>query len=84
MTSVVLPFPSTRRRGFVLRQARRMAELNQSAAENLLRGLLDQQSATMLRKAIAPDLIAAELTALEAAIRTELWRLVLLTPGGAA
>jgi hypothetical protein len=38
----------------------------------------------MLKKGIAPDLIAAELKGLEAAIRTELWRLVLLTPGGAA
>jgi hypothetical protein len=60
-----------------------MAELSPATAEKHLAAQLDVQRATMVRRGIVPDLIEKQLRALECAIRTELWR-VMLTPGGAA
>ncbi|SER58451.1 hypothetical protein SAMN05216548_12715 [Faunimonas pinastri] len=79
----VLPFPAVRRRDFVLRHASRMAQLSHDAGERHLRRQLDIQAETMARRGIIAEMIASEIRALEAAIRAELWLLV-LTPGGAA
>jgi hypothetical protein len=79
----VIPFPVVRRVDFVWRHAARMSELRAKAAENHLASQLKIQRDTMTRKGVDPERIDQELATLEAAIRAELWRLV-LSPGGAA
>ena len=78
MTATVFPFPLTRRRYFVLRNAARIADAQPKTAEKLLAHAVNVQVETMLRRGIAPDLIAREARALENALRNELWRLVIL------
>ena len=73
----VLPFPVVRRRDYVRRQAARMAELSDAAAENHLRAQLSLQAKTMAKKGISSAIIERELRSLEVAIRVLLWRLVL-------
>ncbi len=73
MTAVVLPFPPSRRRDFVWRQARHMAELSPEAAERHLQRQLRVQGETMSRRRIAPATIDAELRQLERSIRTALF-----------
>jgi hypothetical protein len=85
MTASMIPFPSVRRRAYVVRHAMRVANLSHMAGEKHLAAQLKIQAETMARKGIAPGLIAADLKSLECAIRAELWRLVMMTkPGGAA
>jgi len=79
----VIPFPTTRRRTYIRKQAARMASLGHDAAERHLERHLNLQAASMSRKGVSPALIARETRALELAIRVELWRMV-LTPEGAA
>ncbi|MCB5176775.1 DUF6074 family protein [Microvirga lenta] len=82
MSARVIPFPSVRRRSFVLRHAQHIASLSHSAGEKHLARQLKIQVDAMTRKGVAPELIEQERCALESAIRAELWSLV-LTPGGA-
>lgn len=79
----VIPFPRTRDRAFILRHARRMAELRPRAAENHLLSQLKIQADAMARKGVKADLAAQHIKALELAIRAELWRMVLTPPGAA-
>ncbi len=79
----VVPFPLTRRRAFIRRQAARIADAAPKTGEKLLAHSLRQQAATMTRRGIAEGIIERECRALECAIRAELWRVV-LQPGGAA
>jgi hypothetical protein len=83
MTACIIPFPTVRRRAFVLKHAARMASLPHKTADKLLAAQLDVQRATMARRGIAPELVDEQMRALEIAVRSELWRMV-LTPGGAA
>jgi len=76
--AVIVPFPIVRRRDFVLRNAARIAEAQPKTAEKLLTHTINVQVETMARRGIAPSLIAREARALENAIRSELWRLVVL------
>jgi Family of unknown function (DUF6074) len=79
--AVVIPFPTTHRRAFIERQARRAAELNPDAGERHIAYQLDVQATAMRRKGIDETLIARELHCMEAAIRASLQRLLM---GGAA
>jgi hypothetical protein len=81
MTARVIPFPRSRDHAFVARQANRMAELSQAAAEKHLAWQLELQASTMARRGIPADLIAPQVRALETAIRNELCRILM---GGAA
>lgn len=69
MSAVVLPFPPSRRRDFVWRQARHMADLSPAAAERHLQRQLRVQGETMSRRGIDPGAIDAELRDLERSIR---------------
>jgi hypothetical protein len=80
----VVPFPRTRNRAFVLRQAHHIASLSHASGERYLQQQLDLQCATMERRGIAPDRIREERRRLEAAIRTALCHLEMRRPGGAA
>lgn len=74
----VIPFPSSRRRAFVERQATMMAQMSADGAEAYLRSQLAIQGDTMRRKRIDEAAIAHVLRELQAAIRAELFRKVLL------
>jgi hypothetical protein len=79
----IVPFPLIRRRGYIRRQAARIAEASPMTGEKLLAHAIRQQIATMERRGISGGSIAEQARALECAIRAELWRVV-LQPGGAA
>jgi hypothetical protein len=80
---LIKPFPRWRHRPFVLKHAGNVADMGQAAGERYLGQQLDVQRKTMEKRGIAPELIDAEVGALERAIRAELWRMILM-PGGAA
>lgn len=84
MTARVVPFPRVRNREFIRRHARRMTEMNQAAGEKHLQRQLELQMDTMRKRGIPEPIIVAEARAVECAIRAELWRVVMQTPGGAA
>lgn len=69
----VVPFPRVRNRRFVSKHAARMATLPVKTAEKHLAHQLHFQAQTMARRGICPDLIEREISALERAIRLELW-----------
>jgi hypothetical protein len=77
----VVSFPQVRRRRFVVRHAIRLAGLSHKTAEKLLAATLKQQAEVMARKGIPTAVIERESRNLENAIRTELWRQILLRPG---
>ena len=79
----VLPFPLTRRRDLIRRQARFYADQAPRAAEKNLAHQLKVQGEALIRKGVEPEAVQAQVEALQGAIRAEVWRLV-LTPGGAA
>ena len=72
----VVPFPRTRNRTYILRQAERMAEISPSAAQNHLAHQLRVQREAMERRGIASNLIQAEVAEIEVAIRCAFGRLV--------
>jgi hypothetical protein len=83
MEAQILPFPPTRPRAFVFKQAEHAALMNPDAGERYVLRQLKVQGDAMRRKGIAEDLIQRELRCLETAIRAALWKAV-NTPGGAA
>jgi hypothetical protein len=85
--SKIVPFPIARRGGFITKLARQMLARPVDAAEMHLSQQLRRQAQVLSRKGIPDVLIWRELHALEAAVRSELWRRVLGAPspaGGSA
>jgi hypothetical protein len=80
----LIPFPQIKRRRFVTRNAIRLAGLPHKTAEKLLTATLRQQAQVMARKGIPAAVVERERSALEGAIRGELWRQILLRPGDGA
>lgn len=76
-------FPLHRRRDFVRGAAASVLRMTGKAGEAHIRRLLKQQCTSMERRGFTPSTINAELQRLEAAIRVELWRVV-MGQGGAA
>lgn len=83
MTALVIPFPRVRDNQFIRRHARRMTEMAPAKGEAHLRRLIELQMDTMRRRGIPDPIIVDEARAVEAAIRAELWRVVIFE-GGAA
>ena len=79
----VLPFPLPRRRDYVRRQAQWVLAVNPEAGERRIAKQVGIQRDTLLSRGIDPRLVDQQCSALEAAIRAELWRVV-LAPEGAA
>ena len=77
MTCRVVPFPSTRRIGFIRKLARLMVRYRADGGERTLAARLDAQHAAMLRRGIPPDVAERELRALELAVRAELGTIVM-------
>jgi hypothetical protein len=83
MSAAIIPFPRNRHQSFVTRHAQRMAHLPHQTAEKHLAYQLQLQRQTMTKRGIASESIECELTALEHAIRNELWHFT-ISDGGAA
>jgi hypothetical protein len=78
----IIPFPATRRVGFIERLAWQMAEYRPDAAERTLHIRLDATYQAMLRRQIPADVALREVRSLEHAVRAELWGIVMLGDGG--
>lgn len=70
--SEVVPFPLSRRRAYVHRQARCIGQLPPAAREKQLAHQLELQAAALTRRGIDAEVVAAQRRALESAIRAEL------------
>jgi hypothetical protein len=86
MPAELIPFPLTRRRVFIRRNAERIASAARNTAEKLLAHAIQQQVDVMTRRGIEPSAIAREIRWFEQAIRAEVWRLMFFSPqrGGTA
>jgi hypothetical protein len=82
--ALILPFPSSRRAGYIHRLARQLASYRPDAAERTLKIRLDAARAAMLRRGLTPDVAAREVRSLELAVRAALWTIVMFGDGGAA
>jgi hypothetical protein len=79
--SPLVPFPLAHRRTFVARLASQMPGRPHGAAEQHLQQQLKRQAQILRRRGFDERTIQQQLLALERAVRAELWRVVLLTPG---
>ena len=84
MSAEVIPFPKTKNRPFIRKQAAHAAGMSEKGGNNYLRIQLDKQRDTMERRGIDPAVIDREIAAMDAAIRAELSRYGTRQPGGAA
>jgi hypothetical protein len=84
--AVLVPFPLVRRRALIERTAEQMLARPLELAEKHLAMQVRRQASAMRRKQIAEDVISRQVASFEAAVRGELWRLVLAPdqPSGAA
>jgi hypothetical protein len=73
----IVPFPAVRRVGLIRNMARLLATYNADAAERTLRTRLDATRDAMLRRGLAPTVVAREVRSLEVAIRARLWAVVM-------
>lgn len=76
----LLLFPLSRRQALVRRLARQMLDRSPAEAEKHLAREMARHGRVLRRRAITGSEIATQLAALQAAVRTELWRRVLLVP----
>jgi hypothetical protein len=83
MSATVVPFPLTRRRDMIHRQAEYALCLKPEKAEQHIQRQLQTQAAAMHRRGIAEDLINRELASMEAAIRADMWHLSIDAPSEA-
>jgi uncharacterized protein DUF6074 len=70
----IVPFPLTRRRAFVAKQAAHAAWMRPAAAERYVRYQVQLQGDTMRRKGVPEDLVQRELKCFETAVRVALHR----------
>jgi hypothetical protein len=84
MTAQVVPFPRARNRPHVMRHAHYVALVSEHAGERYLLQQINVQRQTMLRRGVAPQMVERECRAIEAAIRTALWNIVMRQPEGIA
>ena len=78
----VIPFPLTRRRAFIAKQAGHAAEMHPDAATRYVQHQVKVQRDTMLRKGVAEEVIEHELRCMELAIRTSMITRQNIQPGG--
>ena len=74
MSAEVLPFPLTRRRAFIVKQAAHMAWQRPAAAERYIEYQTQVQGDAMRRRGITERLIKRELECFQTAVRSELLR----------
>lgn len=78
MSAIIVPFPASRRRHFVRRHAHLMSTLSPAAADRHLRRQLRIQTDAMERRGIDHVLVERQRGELEASIRFELRRLIVV------
>ena len=78
-TAHLIPFPSNRRRAFIEKQASTIAKMSAEKGEAYLRSQLAIQGDSLRRKGIDEAAIARVQRDLQSAIRSELFRRVLLS-----
>jgi hypothetical protein len=76
----VVPFPLAHQRHLVVKLAARMAAEPPTPAEKLLRAELLRRIDALHRQGLSDSAVERDVRAFEAAIRAELWRIVLLPP----
>jgi hypothetical protein len=84
MTAQIIAFPSIRRVGYIRTLAWQMACYRPKAAERTLKIRLEATYQAMLRRQIPADVAEREVSALEHAVRAELWGLVMAGDGSDA
>lgn len=72
----VVLFPATRRRAFILKNARHAAGMKPPGASNWIGHLLEKHRARLARLGVSPESADADAMALETALRTEMARIL--------
>ena len=82
----IIRFPLARQRPLVAKLAKQMAGQVPARAEKTLRTELQRRIDALHRQGVSDQAVEREVRALESAVRSDLWRLVLLpdVPDGAA
>ena len=82
----VVPFPLVRRCAFINKIVKQVISRQPAAGETHLLHQLRRQAEVLRRKGVPDPMVQRELRALDAAVRTELWRTVFggSTPGASA
>jgi hypothetical protein len=78
--ATTIRFPLSRQRPLVIKLAQRMAAQQPARVEKTLRLELDRRIDALHRQGLSDRAVQVEISALESAIRAELWRIVLLPP----
>ena len=68
----ILPYPATRRVGYIRNMARLLASYRPETAERTIATQLTVQRQAMLRRGLPNDIVEREVTKLEHAVRTAL------------
>jgi hypothetical protein len=76
-SGAIIPFPLARRSAFIDRHARHIATMRPEVGERYLDRQLRIQFENLQRRGIDLDTINREIVAMDAAIRTALWRAVI-------
>jgi hypothetical protein len=84
MSAIVVPFRFARRVSQIRKTAAYMAGLPAKHAEGHLRDQLRRLEEGLRKKGVADPLVRSEVASYEAAIRANLWRMILTGEGGAA
>lgn len=74
---VLIPFPAVRRIGLIRKLARLMASYSPEGGERALYARLNVQYNAMISRGMPSNVVERELRALEYAVRTELWGIVM-------
>lgn len=78
--AVLIAFPIVRRRDLIRRTAEQMLARPPAEAEKHLQAQVRRQASSMRRRQLTDAAIGEQSRAFEAAIRAELWRVVLTPP----
>jgi Family of unknown function (DUF6074) len=76
----VIPFPLAQQRPLVMKLAAEMAARAPWRAEKMLNAELERRIDALHRQGVSDSVVERQVKAFEAAIRAELWRIVLLPP----
>lgn len=76
----VIPFPLALQRPHVVKLATQMAARAPWRAEKMLNAELERRIDALHRQGVSDSVVECQVKAFEAAIRAELWRIVLLRP----
>jgi hypothetical protein len=73
----LIPFPSSRRIGFIRKAANDALGVDHDAGDNIIRARIDQQRAAFMRRGFPAAVVEREMRALAAAIHARIWRSVI-------